>query len=153
MSERFSPSTPAVDATWTPSAERAANRNGDGRDPATGQFLPGNTAALIHGGRSERLQRRMEEEAAEALAERRLEIVEDLGGAGDLSLVASDVVDRYCTATALLGWMERRLLAEGCLTGKGRRKALHGAYLQQLDRVTRLAALLGLDREPREVKG
>ncbi|MGH9380859.1 MAG: hypothetical protein ACRD2Z_09640 [Thermoanaerobaculia bacterium] len=119
-----------------------------GRDPVSGQFVAGNMASLRHGARSERLQRRIEAEAVEALASRRLAIRQDLGD--QLSVIAADVVDRYVTATALLDWMERRLLEGGVLTGKGKRKAVHAAYLQQLDRVVRLASLLGLDREPRE---
>lgn len=146
-----------------PAAQPVTDGNGTGRDLETvecaacghvgtpvgagqcGQcraFVKANTAGLVHGARSEALRRRLEEEAAEALAERRQAIAEDLGGAEALTVIGSDIVDRYVTAAALLEWMERRLLAEGCLTGKGRRRALHGAYLAQLDRVMRLTTQL-----------
>ncbi len=116
-----------------------------------GRFARGNTASLVHGGRSKVLRRELEDEAAEALAERREAIAADLGGVTDLSTLALDTVRRYVSAAAMLEWMEGRLLAEGVLTGKGRRKALHNAYLAQLDRVVRLAGLLGLERKAKGV--
>lgn len=114
-------------------------------------FVKANVAGMVHGGRSEALRRRVEAEAAQALAERREAIQEDLGGQEQLSTIAQDTVERYVVGEALLQWMEKNLLAEGVLTGKGKRRAMHSAYLQQLDRVARLGALLGLEREPREV--
>lgn len=114
-------------------------------------FVKSNTAGMVHGGRSTALRRRIEEEASEALAERRQAILEDLGGEEQLSTIATDTVERYVVGEALLNWMESNLLAEGVITAKGKRRAMHSAYLQQLDRVARLGALLGLEREPRSV--
>lgn len=139
------------DRVVTPSDEVSTNGPANGRDPETGQFVAGNTAALKHGGRSERLQREIEQDATGALAERRQAVLGDLGGEGELSTIAAGTVDRYIRAEAMLEWMEGRILAEGVLTGKGRRKAIHTAYLQQLDRVLRLAAMLGLERKAKRV--
>lgn len=151
MSESARPTAREATSEVTPSGDIGTNGAVDGRDPETGQFLPGNTAALKHGGRSTALRRRIEEEASEALAERRQAILEDLGGEEQLSTIASDTVERYVVGEALLNWMESNLLAEGVITAKGKRRAMHAAYLQQLDRVARLGALLGLEREPRSV--
>lgn len=124
---------------------------GKGQCAVCGVFMKANVAGMVHGGRSTALRRRIESEAAEALAERRQAILEDLGGEEQLSTIAADTVERYVVGEAMLTWMESNLLAEGVITAKGKRRAMHSAYLQQLDRVARLGALLGLEREPREV--
>lgn len=129
-----------------PSRERPGAGNGNGRDPETGQFLPGNTAAMRHGAHSERHIERLKAEAAETLAEHRAEIVADLGGEEALSRIQRDVLDRYLTATCLLAWMESELVAKGPLTAKGTRRALHTAYATQLDKVVKLSGMLGLQR-------
>lgn len=134
-----------------PSGDVVTNGNGNGRDPETGQFLPGNTAALQHGARSERHLERLQEQAAEALAEQRDEIAQDLGGADALSRVQQDLLERYLAASCLLGWMEAELVAKGPLTSKGKRRALHSAYAIQLDRVVKLAGMLGLERRAKPV--
>ena len=133
----------------TPSAQPPADGPANGRDPKTGQFINNNTCALKHGGRSERLMERLQEEARAELAERRRAISEDLGEA--LSTIQADLLERYLVAVALMGWMEDRLLAEGVITAKGKRRALYSAYAAQLDRVTRLAQVLGLERRARSV--
>lgn len=134
-----------------PSAHVSANGAGDDRDPLTGQFTKGNTVAMVHGGRSEYHLERLQEQAAVALAEQRDEIVSDLGGRDTLSRIQQDLLDRYLAASCLLGWMEAELVAKGPLTSKGRRRALHSAYAVQLDRVTKLAGMLGLERRARSV--
>ncbi len=134
-----------------PSDERESTGQGNGRDPRTGQFLPGNTVALRHGRRSTVVRRRIEEESRAELAERRQVIVADLGGFDQLSTIAIDVLERYLVAAALLGWMEDRLIVEGVVTAKGKRRSIHRAYLAQLDRVVRLASMLGLERRSRSV--
>ena len=118
---------------------------------ASGRFTAGNTAALRHGRRSTVVRRRIEEESRAELAERRQAILADLGGADELSIIATDVVERYLVAAALLQWMEDRLISDGVVTGKGKRRAIHRAYLAQLDRVVRLGSMLGLERRSRPV--
>ncbi len=134
-----------------PSDERESTGHGNGRDLQTGRFLPGNVAALRHGRRSTVVRRRIEEESRAELAERRQVIVADLGGLDQLSTIAIDVLERYLVAAALLGWMEDRLIVEGVVTTKGKRRSIHRAYLAQLDRVVRLASMLGLERRAQAV--
>lgn len=123
----------------------------NGKDPKTGQFLPGHTYSLKHGRKSERHIERLKAEAAETLAEQRAEIVADLGGEEALSRIQRDTLDRYLTATCLLAWMETELVAKGPLTAKGTRRALHTAYATQLDKVVKLAGMLGLQRRAKPV--
>ena len=120
-------------------------------DRRTGRFLPNNVAAFKHGRRSTVVRRHIEEESREQLAERRQAIIEDLGGAAELSIIATDVLERYLISTALLHWMEDRLIADGVLTGRGRRRSVHHAYLAQLNQSVKLANLLGLKRVPKSV--
>lgn len=125
------------------------NSSRDGRTAqrdASGRFLRGNTASLVHGGRSELLPRRL---ADEAMAEKEQAVLADLGG--NVSTIAAGAVHRYVAAEALLAWMEARLIDEGVLTRKGHQKALHKAYLAQLDRVVRLAQLIGLEKKAKGV--
>lgn len=118
---------------------------------ASGRFTAGNTAALRHGRRSTVVRRRIEVESRAELAERRQAILNDLGGADGLSTIATDVLERYLVAAALLQWMEDRMIVEGVVTGKGKRRAIHRAYLAQLDWVVRLGSMLGLERRAKPV--
>ena len=133
-----------------PSDERESTGHGNGR-AVSGQFLPGNTAALKHGRRSERHVERLKDQAGEAIAEQREQIIADLGGVDGMSRIQADLVGRYTTASCLLVWMEIELVAKGPLTSKGSRRALHNAYVQQLSQCLKLANLLGLKRVPKSV--
>lgn len=114
-----------------------------------GRFASGNAAALVHGRRSATHLQALSAAARDAMTTRRAEITSDLGGA--LSTLQADILERYLVASALLGWMEDRLLSEGVITAKGQKRALFGAYALQLDRVVRLATTLGLERRARPV--
>lgn len=115
------------------------------QDPRTGQFVEGNKAAVKHGLTPRGGLTKLDGE----LAERRAAVVADLGGEDALSTIAESTIHRYVVADALLSWMEGNLLAEGVITPKGKRRAMHNAYLAQLDRVVKLANMLGLDRKAR----
>lgn len=118
----------------------------DGRD-VRGRFTLGNTAALVHGGRSQRVAAGLLPEQAEARAlmrEREQAIVRDLGG--DLSQVKADMVTRYLETALIADFLADNIARHGALTGKGRTRAAVTAYLQVLDRQHRLALLLGLER-------
>jgi hypothetical protein len=58
-----------------------------------GRFVSGNTAALFHGGRSRQVERgtlATQAEAVAAMAESMVVLVNDLGGADELSQVQRD---------------------------------------------------------------
>lgn len=130
-------------------SEQSLSSGGDSnRDPVSGKFLPDNTANLRHGRRSRAFQERLREQAAEALAAKRAVILDDLGGPVAVGEIASDMVDDYIAAQALLEWMQGELLTKGVITARGRRRQLHSAYLQQLSQVAKLASMLGLAKDP-----
>jgi hypothetical protein len=166
QSERESPSSSGEIAT-------SGHSNADGRDTrgrfapgnevgvqfAPGnsngrQFEPGNRAALRHGAYSERVQSASLPEQAgvrAVLAEKRLAVIADLGGPGELSAVKADMVDRWVETGAIVDYLARRLVEQGPLTAKGRTRAALMAYLSTLDRHHRLAVALGLERRSKPV--
>jgi hypothetical protein len=83
------------------------------------------------------------------MRERQSSIVADLGE--DLSTVKQDVVARYLEASLVADYLFDNVVKHGVLTGKGRTRAAVATYLQVLDRVVRLAQLLGLERQQRRV--
>jgi hypothetical protein len=106
--------------------------------------VPGTPGNLIHGNRSARHAEAVVIAARAALAERLAEIESDQGG--DLSRLKRDGIERYLATTAMIEWLEARLLAEGTMTSRGRKRAALDGYLSLLDRAIRLASMIGLDR-------
>ena len=121
------------------------------RDPKTGQFVKGNQVA----GRS-RWPARSEafwSEVSAAKRELAERVLTDLGaddGAAAETLVG--VADGYAEARVLRHAMFLRLIElGGPVTTKGKARALFSSYLQALDRETRLAQTLGLERRAKAV--
>lgn len=122
----------------------------EGRDPQTGRFRPGNTAALKHGVASERVRRRealvagqrlFAEGAAAALAE----LEEELGAGRPLSTVQRATARRFLEVEAVATFLAQRMMAEGGpLTAKGRTRSYLDHFLKVVDRQVKLAQLLGL---------
>jgi hypothetical protein len=124
-----------------------------GRDKM-GRFAGGNTAALKHGARSKQAMHGLLPEQAEALAalaERRQEIENDLGGPEALSALTRDAVTRYLELTLVADYLGRKLATEGPLTTKGKQRAALAAFLGVVDRQSRLAQQLGFEKTPKKV--
>ena len=117
-------------------------------DPATGRFVADNTAAGNTLERSgglwselEPLKRELVERTSAALA---------VDSSTPETFVG--LVDGYAEARLLRAAMFRRLVElGGPITSKGRARALYTAYLSALDRETKLATTLGLERRQKPV--
>ncbi len=119
------------------------------RDAGTGRFITGNVAGGTTLARSEHFW------DAVGAAKRELadQVLADLGaddGAAAETLVG--IADAYAEARLLRHAMFLRLVElGGPVTTKGKARALFSSYLQALDRETRLAQALGLERKARAV--
>jgi len=129
-------------AAWHPDGDRCV----------LGHPRPGTPGpALTHGARSLQVRLALLAECRLALAERRNGILADLGGPEDLSVIRTDMVERYLETSLLAEWLGGNLLAEGALTAKGKARAAATLYLSVLDRLSRLASTLGLERRQKRV--
>ncbi len=79
-------------------------------------------------------------------------ITQDLGGASELTALAQASIREAARLQVLLEALGSELLAGGALTGKGKMRAATTTYLHVLDRFTRLASTLGLERRSRQVQ-
>ena len=130
-----------VETDTTPFAERPTVA----RD-AAGRTLPGYPGpALRHGLRSQYVRSGQATGDVVLLAERRQSLHRELA---NLGVVKTELADAFIELSAVRAYLGGRLATEGPLTGKGRTRALLTAYLSVVDRQTRLAALLGVDRPP-----
>jgi hypothetical protein len=121
---------------------------GQGR-AANGQAGAGNTLNLRHGLRSTQL---LEQPNITAWHREQVDaITTDLGGDQELTALARASVREAARLEVILGALGDQLLAGGVLTGKGKMRAATTVYLQVLDRFTRLASALGLERRPKPV--
>ena len=137
-----------IDINGSVSEALEALQGQSGRDPVTGQFVAGNTAAGTTLARSEALWTALAP-ARDAIVVR---VMTDRGDKDD----AVETIVGLCGAYA-----EARLLREslfirmaelgGPITPKGKARALYAAYLSALDREHRLAATLGLERQAKHV--
>lgn len=119
------------------------------RDPQTGRFRPGNTAALKHGIASARVRRRealvagqrlFAEGAAAALAE----LEQELGAGQPLSTVQRATAQRFLEVQAIATFLAQRMMAEGGpVSEKGRTRSYLDHYLKVVDRQAKLAQMLG----------
>jgi hypothetical protein len=116
------------------------------RDPKTGRLLPGHTLTLKYGLESRQVREGLTAEARQVLNERRLEIANDLGGPSEISAAKAVLLTRFVELSAIAETLGDDLAVKGSLTAKGSRRAALNAYLQVVDRLTRVGALLGLDR-------
>ena len=121
------------------------------RNPTTGQFVVGNQAA----GRSRWPARSGAFWSEVAAAKRELtdRVLADLGAdAGAAAETLVGVADGYAEARILRHAMFLRLVElGGPVTTKGKARALFSSYLSALDRETRLAQVLGLERKAKAV--
>lgn len=146
---------PIVDAPAAPSGERptqtpcprchADNASDASTCAACHRFLPGNTAALTHGGRRS-LDR---PEALAAIAGKREELVRHLGG--EPSALQADLVTDYARVDVLIESVAANIEVGGIFTPKGSARAAVSLLLSLLDRRLRLATTLGIERRQRPV--
>lgn len=122
--------------------------------PHCGGWLRSNTGRLIHGLRSRRAHQALlpgQELQLALIAERRAELLRDMGGEDALPLTKRDVVTRFIELQTVADTLAGNLAASGVLSTKGRQRAALTAYLSVVDRLTKLAALLGLERKVKAV--
>jgi hypothetical protein len=135
---------------------RTVDTAGDNCPRPCGALLPGNLRSLRHGGRSSRVPVGLmpqQADALAALAERRAELLVDLGGADQLSVVMRDLVQRYLELAMTADYLAANLQQLGPLTGKGRTRAALSAWLAVVDRQQKTAQLLGLERRAKPTMG
>ena len=113
------------------------------RDPETGKFLKGNTAAGNTLARSEVFWSAVAEAKRELLERLRSDLAVD----GQAAATLEGLIDGYSEARLLRHAMFTRMVEMGGpITTKGKTRALFTSYLSALDRETRLALALGLER-------
>lgn len=111
----------------------------------SGQFQPGNTAALRHGA-----YRSLDRpEALIAIAGKREEIAQHLGG--EPSLIQSDLVTDYARLDVLIESVAANIEVGGIFTPKGRSRAAVTLLLALMDRRLRLATTLGIERKTKQI--
>lgn len=121
---------------------------------SSGRFQTGNTSSLKHGLRSRRALTAslLGQEALRAtLAERHAEILQDLGGDETLSLTKRDLARRFVELTGVADSLLALLLRDGLISSKGRQRAALSSFLGVVDRLTRIAGVLGLERHAKKV--
>jgi hypothetical protein len=79
-------------------------------------------------------------------AEQAVAIVADLGGPDTLSTLRRDLIQRYLETANIADYLASHVLRDGVLTTKGKTRAAVTTYLSVVDRLSRLAAAIGLDR-------
>lgn len=123
--------------------------------PNPGWFRRGEPGpALRHGGRSQLVAAGLLPEQADAraaLAEREAAIMNDLGGAAELSTLAAGMVERHARLEMVESYLFTTLQQLGPLTAKGRTRAALTAWLSVVDRLQKSALALGLARRTRQV--
>ena len=118
---------------------------GKGSCPKCGCFLPTNTVALIHGGRSLAARSGTALDPAEYVAIRDA-VLDDLGGEAEVSTAMYELVCLFAAACVLCKVMWRHIEATGPLTKVGRKRACVDLYLAASTRADRLAKQIGTDR-------
>lgn len=154
MSAEVVASSDETQATGRLCARCGQTFTGDGWRCSCGAVLGGNTAAMRHGMRSAQARAGLLPEQAEALAAlaaKRAEVEQDLGGTEQLSGLARDQVQRYLELSLVADYLGTKLAQEGPLSGKGRTRACLSAYLSVVDRLLRIASTLGLERRAKRV--
>jgi hypothetical protein len=119
------------------------------RDPASGRFVAGSLAGaastLAH---SRHLLDALGTVKREVVAR----VLADRGGEAGVSETLLGLVDAYAEARLLRQSMWVQLNEQGGpITGKGKRRALLGAYLNAVDREMKLAQVVGLERSTKRV--
>jgi hypothetical protein len=133
-----------VSTETTPTSESgAAQRDGHGR------FRPGHSVTLKHGRYSERAQTALlpeQDTLRRELAQLRDELIADLGGPERVGVVMGQAAESYLRLWTLAETLWAGIEKHGPLTPKGRQRAATSLLLQILDRMTRLAQQLGMER-------
>jgi hypothetical protein len=112
------------------------------RDRVSGRFTAGTLAAGTTLARSEQMWSALAPLKADLVA-----TVETDLAASDAAETKRGLIDGYAEARLLRAAMFNRLVdLGGPITSKGRQRALYTAYLGALDRETKLATTLGLER-------
>jgi hypothetical protein len=114
-----------------------------------GRFTVGNFDAGKTGMHSRQLQDLPD--VAAWHRERVAAITGDLGGADELSALQQGLVREVARLEVVVAALGEDVLAHGTLTGKGRTRGATNVWLSVLDRYSRLAQQLGLQRRQRQV--
>jgi hypothetical protein len=126
-------------------AELDSRRN---HDPVTGQFIAGAVAAGTTLARSAQFWRAVEDVKRE-LASR---VSADLAADDQAPETLRGLIDAYAEARILRSAMFLRIAdLDGPISAKGAARALFKTYLAALDRETKLAMVLGLQRRSKHV--
>lgn len=152
MSETFAPGElgadgPAVEDCIREALDHLASKPAN--DPATGQF----TGSALASGKT--LERSSQFWAAVDAAKRDLlaSVRNDSGLDGDAPETLRGLQEGYCEARLFRSAMFVRLVdLGGPITSKGKARALYTAYLSALDRETKLALALGLERKTKRTR-
>lgn len=147
--------TPAADTIATPSTTSAvrdvlaALTAKPTRDPVTQRFIVGTLAAGGTLERSEQFWSAIEPIKRELAGRVRADLAVD-----DSSVETMlGLIDAYAEARLFRTSMFLRLVDQGGpITAKGKARALYTAYLGALDRETKLAQVLGLERKAKPIK-
>jgi hypothetical protein len=124
--------------------------NHDGK----GGFVSGNTAALIHGGRSRQVQAgtlAAQAEAVAATAESMAVLVNDLSGTDEISQVQRDLVTSYLRLGLIEEFAYRSLEAGGVFTAHGKQRAAVQTLKKAIAQRQDIARTLGLKRKQKTV--
>lgn len=134
------------DQAERPAAELPSNGDSSGRDPVTGRFQPGNRAAMVSGRYSKRLLADAEPRIRELVEA----VVEDVGGADQVSTIRHEQIRSWARLTVLeeTSWHS---LAAAQLSERRRAAALK-EHLAITDQRGRLSRVLGLSRQSRTVR-
>ena len=123
-------------------------RPASGHCPRCGSFTSENVAAMTHGARRIQLRGAVDMLARSRVDELRTNLTRDCG---DEPATRAIVVDRLAETTLLAEMMWAHIAAVSPLTKTGKARAVVALYLQASDRATKLAALLGLSRQPKSI--
>ena len=122
---------------------------------ADGTMRPGHPGPALKSGAYSRLVREAalpeQAEVRAMLADAEAAIVADVGGIDAISTMKRDLIGEYQTLWVVARHLSDNIVARGPLTPKGKQRAALTAYLSVVDRLTRLAGILGLDRKARDI--
>jgi len=117
-------------------------------DPTSGRFIPSGIANGKTLSRSEQFWSAVEHLKRDLVGRVRTDLAADDGTAETLL----GLIDGYAEARLFRSSMFLRLVDQGGpITNKGKARALYRAYLDALDRETKLAQVLGLERKTKPV--
>jgi hypothetical protein len=123
----------------------AVSQQAEGRDAKTGQFLPLNKAAEVHGVVTAE-RRGLTPEMVRTLAEFRSAVLADLGGAENLSAIERAYVESLVSTASIIEMLAAYLRANGPLTARGRQRTSVATMLAAISTFDKLSARLGLER-------